>query len=59
MDTVIGVPDINVNTIVANKKPRKMGNFEHRFSHFPALASKSKSATVGVISIFLAIQEQL
>lgn len=59
MDTVIGVPAINVKIIVANKMPRKMGNFAHRFSHFPALASESKFAIVGVISVFFAIQEQL
>lgn len=59
MDTVIGVPAINVKTIVANKMPRNIGKFAQRFSHFPALASKSKLAKVGVISTFLSIQEQL
>ena len=59
MDTVIGVPAINVKIIVAKKMPRNMGKFAHRLSHFPALASEIKLAEVGVISVFLAIQEQL
>lgn len=59
IDTVIGVPAMKVKITVIKKMPRNIGKFAHRVSHFPALASKSILSAVGVISIFLSIQEQL
>lgn len=59
IDTVIGVPAMKVKITVMKKMPRNIGKFAHQVLHFPALVSESIFSAIGVISIFLSIQEQL